>query len=69
MPKMKTPKSAAKRFKLTASGKIRRKHAFHSHLLVGKRPRRKRHLRQHDLVSEREAHRIFRLLPYRQHAR
>lgn len=67
MPKMKSNKSAVKRFKITASGKIRRKHAFHNHLLVGKRPRRKRRLLAADFVSEREAARIRRLLPYRQH--
>ena len=67
MPKMKSNKSAVKRFKLTATGKIRRKHAFRSHLLVGKRPRRKRRLLAEDFVSEREAARIRRLLPYRQY--
>lgn len=64
MPKMKTRKSAYKRFKLTGTGRIRRKHAFHSHLLLHKRPARKRRLRQDDWVSEREEHRIRRLLPY-----
>lgn len=67
MPKMKTQKSARKRFKVTATGRIRRKHAFHSHLLLHKRPARKRRLRQHDWVSEGEAPRIQRMLPYRQH--
>jgi len=41
MPKMKTVASAKKRFKLTASGKIKRKHAFKSHILTKKSKKRK----------------------------
>jgi large subunit ribosomal protein L35 len=44
MPKMKTVASAKKRFKLTASGKIKRKHAFKSHILTKKSKKRKRNL-------------------------
>ena len=46
MPKMKTKKSAAKRFKLTASGKLKRNKAFTSHILTKKSPKRKRNLRK-----------------------
>ncbi|MBN2596938.1 50S ribosomal protein L35 [Labilibaculum sp. A4] len=44
MPKMKTNSSAKKRFTLTASGKIKRKHAFKSHILTKKSTKRKRNL-------------------------
>ena len=44
MPKMKTKSSAKKRFTLTASGKIKRKHAFKSHILTKKSKKRKRNL-------------------------
>lgn len=44
MPKMKTVSSAKKRFSLTASGKIKRKHAFKSHILTKKSTKRKRNL-------------------------
>jgi len=45
MPKMKTNRGAAKRFKVKKSGKIKRKNAFRSHLLTKKSQKRKRHLR------------------------
>ena len=44
MPKMKTNSGAKKRFKLTGSGKIKRKHAYHSHILTKKSTKRKRNL-------------------------
>ena len=46
MPKMKTHKGAAKRFKVTGSGKVKRNRAFKSHILTKKDPKRKRRLRQ-----------------------
>ncbi|MCB0973745.1 MAG: 50S ribosomal protein L35 [Actinobacteria bacterium] len=52
MPKMKTHRGAAKRFKVTGSGKIRRRKAFTSHLLTNKSAKRKRHLRQDVIVSK-----------------
>jgi len=52
MPKMKTVASAKKRFKLTASGKIKRKHAFKSHILTKKSKKRKRNLTQSGLVHK-----------------
>ena len=51
MPKVKTNGAAKKRFKLTASGKIKRRHAFHSHILTKKATKRKRNLTQIGLVS------------------
>jgi len=50
MPKMKTGSSAKKRFKVTGSGKIKRKHAFKSHILTKKATKRKRNLTQSTLV-------------------
>ncbi|MCH8545688.1 MAG: 50S ribosomal protein L35 [Cryomorphaceae bacterium] len=52
MPKMKTKSSAKKRFKLTATGKIKRKHAFKSHILTKKATDRKRRLTHSTLVDK-----------------
>ena len=52
MPKMKTKSSAKKRFKLTGTGKIKRKHAFKSHILTKKSTKRKRNLTKATLVSK-----------------
>lgn len=65
MPKMKTHRGAAKRFKKTASGMIKRAKAYGSHLLTSKSPKRKRKLRQAGLVSEVEQKRISKLIPYK----
>ena len=51
MPKLKTKSSAKKRFKLTASGKIKRKHAFKSHILTKKETKRKHTLTKAGLVD------------------
>jgi len=51
MPKMKTHKGAAKRFKVTGTGKVRRNKAFKSHILTKKTSKRKRRLRQAGLVA------------------
>lgn len=52
MPKMKTNSSAKKRFTFTGSGKIKRKHAFKSHILTKKSTKRKRNLTKSGLVSD-----------------
>ncbi|MDT7829924.1 50S ribosomal protein L35 [Pricia sp. S334] len=52
MPKQKTKSSAKKRFKLTGTGKIKRKHAFKSHILTKKSKKRKRNLTQSTLVHK-----------------
>ena len=52
MPKMKTKSSAKKRFKVTGSGKIKRKHAFKSHILTKKTKKQKRNLTQAGLVHK-----------------
>lgn len=64
MPKMKTHKGAAKRFKKTGSGKIKRAKAFKSHILTKKSSKTKRNLRQSALVSETQEKAIKKLLPY-----
>jgi large subunit ribosomal protein L35 len=64
MPKMKTLKGAAKRFKWTGSGKLKRFKAAKSHLLTGKPTRRTRPLRKSAIVHPADAKRIARLVPY-----
>ena len=64
MPKTKTHRGAAKRFKKTGSGKIKRAKAYAGHLLGNKSPKRKRGLRKSALVSAQETKRISKLIPY-----
>lgn len=64
MPKIKTNRSAAKRFRTTASGKVRRQKAFSSHILTKKNRKRKRRLRKLGLASNDDLGRIRKLLPY-----
>ncbi|MDJ0622210.1 MAG: 50S ribosomal protein L35 [Desulfocapsaceae bacterium] len=64
MPKMKTNRGAAKRFKATGSGKIKRNKAFSSHILTKKSTKRKRNFRQSEIVDETNAKALKRMLPY-----
>lgn len=64
MPKMKTHKGAAKRFKKTGTGKIKRSKAYTSHILTKKSPKRKRKLRKAGIVFKGDQRRIAQLLPY-----
>lgn len=64
MPKMKTHRGAAKRFKKTGTGKIVRHHAFTSHILEKKSPKRKRALRKAAVMHKTDAKRIARLIAY-----
>jgi len=64
MPKMKTNRGAAKRFKLTGSGKIKRNKAFSSHILTKKTTKQKRGLRQAGLVDSANEKSIRKILPY-----
>jgi large subunit ribosomal protein L35 len=64
MPKLKTRKSAAKRFKATGSGKIVRRKAFKNHLLEHKNSARRRRLSQKAVVNERDAENVRLMLPY-----
>ena len=63
MPKMKTNRAAAKRFKRTGTGKLRRNKAYRSHILTKKTTKRKRHLRKGTLVSKADTKRMNRLIP------
>ncbi len=64
MPKMKSHRGAAKRIKLTASGKPKRNRAGKSHNLEHKSSTRRRRLRQSAVLSQSDQHRTKRLLPY-----
>ncbi|OPY58596.1 MAG: 50S ribosomal protein L35 [Pelotomaculum sp. PtaU1.Bin035] len=63
MPKIKTHRGAAKRFKKTATGEFKGSHAFHSHILGKKSAKRKRNLRKATIVTSVDANRLKRLLP------
>ena len=65
MPKLKTHRGAAKRFKVTGSGKIKRKKAYKSHILTKKNAKRKRSLGKMTLVDSADMKRVDRMLPYR----
>ncbi|MEQ8904126.1 50S ribosomal protein L35 [Ekhidna sp.] len=62
MPKLKTNSSAKKRFKLTGTGKIKRKHAFKNHILTKKETKQKRNLRYMSIVDKADVPNIKRLL-------
>ena len=64
MPKIKTSRAAAKRFRYTGTGKIRRAKAYKSHILTKKTTKRKRKLRKAGLVDASNEKQIRRLLPY-----
>jgi large subunit ribosomal protein L35 len=65
MPKQKTKRSAAKRFRVTATGKIKRKKAYLSHILTSKDRKRKRHLRKPAYVAASDAKNMKKLIPYK----
>ncbi len=65
MPKMKTNRAAAKRFKLTGTGKIKRGKAYARHILTKKSRTRKRNLNKTTLVHETEQKRVMRMLGLR----
>ncbi len=62
MPKVKTKSSAKKRFKLTGTGKIKRKHAFKSHILTKKETKQKRNLTHVGLVDKSDEKNVKRML-------
>lgn len=62
MPKMKTHRGAAKRFKKTGSGKIKRFHGYTSHILEKKSPKRKRNLRKGAIMAKGDAKRLGKLI-------
>ena len=64
MPKMKSHRGAAKRFKATAGGKMKHKKPYRSHILTSKSAKRKRQLRASAILSPAETKSLKRLLPY-----
>ena len=64
MPKIKTNRAAAKRFKFTASGKVKRRRGFLRHINTHMTTKQKRHLRRAALVDKADEKNIKRLLPY-----
>lgn len=64
MPKMKTHRGAAKRFKKTGTGKIIRMHGYTSHILEKKSPKSKRHLRTSTVMDKSDVKRIKNLIAY-----
>ncbi|OGL60932.1 MAG: 50S ribosomal protein L35 [Candidatus Tectomicrobia bacterium RIFCSPLOWO2_12_FULL_69_37] len=64
MPKMKTNRGAAKRFKFTGSGKVKRSKAAHRHILTKKTTKRKRGLRRAGAIEGADLKEVRRLLPY-----
>ena len=64
MPKIRTNRGAAKRFRKTGTGKLKRFKAFKNHILTKKSPKRIRQLRKSSLVSKSDEKRILAMLPY-----
>lgn len=64
MPKLKTKSGAKKRFKVTGSGKIKRKSAFKNHILTKKETKQKRRLSKKTIVSKADENNIKLMLPY-----
>ena len=62
MPKMKSHRGASKRFKKTSTGKLKRKKAYHSHILNKKSTKRKRNLRKATLVSSADEKRVKKII-------
>ncbi len=65
MPKMKTNRGAAKRIKITGSGKMARSRGFANHILTKKTTKRKRKLRKSSLVHSSNVKQMAKLIPYR----
>jgi large subunit ribosomal protein L35 len=64
MPKVKTKSGAKKRFKVTGTGKIKRKNAFKNHILTKKETKQKRRLGNKSVVSKADAKNVAIMLPY-----
>lgn len=64
MPKLKTHSGAAKRFKKTGTGKIKRSKAFKRHILTSKTTKKKRHLDMETLVDKADQKKVARMIPY-----
>ncbi len=64
MPKVKTTKSAAKRFKVTKNGKFKRSKSFRGHLKTAKTAKRRRNLRRSMVITASDQRRVHDMLPY-----
>jgi len=64
MPKLKTHSGAAKRFKKTGTGKVKRGHAFARHILTTKTTKKKRHLDKDVMMDKTNVAKIKRMIPY-----
>ena len=64
MPKIKTNRSAAKRFKITGTGKLKRNKAYKSHILTKKTQKRKRNLRKATVLDQSNVKNMKKILPY-----
>ena len=62
MPKMKSNRGAAKRFRVTATGKVKKHSSHHSHILTKKSAKRKRNLRKESMVSDQDMARVKRMI-------
>lgn len=65
MPKIRTNRSAHKRFRITGSGRVRRNKAYKSHILTKKTKKRKRNLRHATLIDSSNEKQVKRLIPYK----
>ena len=63
MPKLKTKRAAAKRFKKTGTGKVKRHRSHHTHILTKKTPKRKRNLRKSALIAQSDRAQTLRMIP------
>jgi large subunit ribosomal protein L35 len=64
MPKLKTHSGAAKRFKKTGTGKVKRGHAFARHILTSKNSKRKRQLDKDTIMDKSDTKKVKRMIPY-----
>jgi large subunit ribosomal protein L35 len=64
VPKIKTHRGAAKRFRKTGTGKFKRTHAYTSHILTKKSAKRKRNLRKNAIITSADQKKVERMLPY-----
>ena len=64
MPKLKTHSGAAKRFKKTGTGKVKRGHAFARHILTSKDTKKKRHLDKDTILDKADEKKVLRMIPY-----
>jgi large subunit ribosomal protein L35 len=64
MPKLKTHSGAAKRFKKTGTGKVKRGHAFARHILTSKDSKKKRHMDKDTIMDKADTKKVKRMIPY-----